>query len=169
MCVYILQHLRHFLSIIPSSFQMPTYRLYIILPGRVKQPGGNKHRHEGQGRRMMRQSPRQTAASLLVVLGSGGHTKEMLTMLQGLDTTKYNPVYLVRAAVRFVCLFVYFRSCFVCPIVCLFMFIRFFVCFMPSQHKGQETHMVSFHFFFFKNAQQTLYDKHSPTTEAKVW
>lgn len=66
-------------------------RLYIILPNRitnarVSPPGST-------------QEPlRTTPASLLVVLGSGGHTKEMLNMLRGLDPQHYHPIVFVRAA-----------------------------------------------------------------------
>lgn len=36
-----------------------------------------------------------------MVLGSGGHTKEMLTMLRGLDASRYRPAVFVRADVRY--------------------------------------------------------------------
>jgi hypothetical protein len=35
-----------------------------------------------------------------VVLGSGGHTKEMITLTQELDRSRYAPAYFVRASVR---------------------------------------------------------------------
>ncbi len=62
-------------------------RLYVVLPPRIT-----------QRRKPQPSSPRTAPASLLVVLGSGGHTKEMLTMLQGLDATRYRPAVFVRAA-----------------------------------------------------------------------
>ena len=66
-------------------------RLYIVLPNRVTNarvsPTGS-----------IQQPLRTTPASLLVVLGSGGHTKEMLTMLRGLDPQHYHPIVFVRAA-----------------------------------------------------------------------
>ena len=41
--------------------------------------------------------PRQSACSMLVVLGSGGHTSEMIAMLQGMDGERYTPVAFVVA------------------------------------------------------------------------
>lgn len=46
-----------------------------------------------------RPARRSEPATTLVVLGSGGHTKEMLTMLRGLDRTRYRPAVFVRAEV----------------------------------------------------------------------
>ena len=66
-------------------------RLYIVLPNRITNarvsPPGS-----------IQEPLRTTPASLLVVLGSGGHTKEMLTMLHGLDPQHYHPIVFVRAA-----------------------------------------------------------------------
>ncbi|KAH6639518.1 oligosaccharide biosynthesis protein Alg14 like-domain-containing protein [Boeremia exigua] len=55
-----------------------TLRLLAILPGA----------HPQRPRRLHPRS-RRSPARLLVVLGSGGHTHEMLALLRGLDTRKY--------------------------------------------------------------------------------
>eukprot|EP00624_Nannochloropsis_granulata_P007723 evm.model.NODE_9157_length_4481_cov_24.961393.3 len=65
-------------------------RLYIVLPNRVTDA-----RVSAPG--SVTEPLRTTPASLLVVLGSGGHSKEMLTMLRGLDPKHYHPIVFVRA------------------------------------------------------------------------
>lgn len=71
-------------------------RMYLILPHRIitkaTSSTSSSTNHSATNR------PRTTAASLFVVLGSGGHTKEMLTMLRGLDASRYRPAVFVRAA-----------------------------------------------------------------------
>jgi len=44
-------------------------------------------------------SPRTKPVKTLVVLGSGGHTKEMLTLLQEIPSQKYKPAIFIRAEV----------------------------------------------------------------------
>ncbi|GAB5033383.1 udp-n-acetylglucosamine transferase subunit alg14 homolog [Nannochloropsis oceanica] len=66
------------------------FRLFVVLPNRVTNarvstPGSEK------------EPLRKMPVSLLVVLGSGGHSKEMLTMLRGLDPQRYHPIVFVRA------------------------------------------------------------------------
>jgi beta-1,4-N-acetylglucosaminyltransferase len=66
-------------------------RLYIVLPNRVTNARVSPPDS-------IQEPLRTTPASLLVVLGSGGHTKEMLTMLRGLNPQHYHPIVFVRAA-----------------------------------------------------------------------
>lgn len=92
-------------------------RLYVILPDRIKnrpptRPPTDTTTPTSLLLRRRRQPSTTTAtlrlrtapAKTLVVLGSGGHTKEMLTMLRGLDPERYRPAVFVRADVRRLCL-----------------------------------------------------------------
>lgn len=49
--------------------------------------------------RGQRKRVRTNPASTVVVFGSGGHTKEMLTLLGNLSVERYRPLYFVRAKV----------------------------------------------------------------------
>lgn len=66
------------------------FRLYVVLPNRVTNARVTPPS-------VTEQHVRTTPAALLVVLGSGGHTKEMLTMLQVLEPLRYRPLVFVRA------------------------------------------------------------------------
>lgn len=68
-------------------------RLYQILPDRIK--NSNKHLKKDLSNNTSNAEPSRQSSSLrkiktLVVLGSGGHTGEMMDMIQSLDPNKYS-------------------------------------------------------------------------------
>lgn len=89
------------LPVIQTLPPLALCRLYIILPDRIKN-GRLKPSTPAPTTTANPTTPgrRTTPAKTLVVLGSGGHTYEMLTMLRGLDASRYRPAVFVRADVR---------------------------------------------------------------------
>ena len=61
-------------------------RLWLVLPARVRAP------HSAPAIKA-----RTASAKTLVVLGSGGHTAEMLTLIEKLDAKRYSPLLFVVA------------------------------------------------------------------------
>ena len=71
------------LHVIPFTLTILVIRLSVSLP---------KYRNSSH-----RKSPRYTTANALIVLGSGGHTSEMIRLMRCINPNRYSPIHMVLA------------------------------------------------------------------------